>query len=83
MIFKTIVPKLGEVMYYLGKPVTNDEGIRIGSITDVKEDGDCLEITMNVEIELIKGESKDENIKCWLRNYKQGKNKWNGYIKGY
>ena len=49
MIIKTIVPKLGDAMYYLGKPVTNGIGTRIGSITEVKEDGDQLELIMDVQ----------------------------------
>lgn len=48
MIIKTIVPKLGEAMHYLGKPVTNGVGARIGSITEVVEDGDCLILFMEL-----------------------------------
>lgn len=48
MIIKTLVPKLGEAMHYLGKPVTNGLGARIGSITEVKDVGDCYELMMDV-----------------------------------
>lgn len=49
MILKTIVPKLGDKMYYLGKPVTNGVGARIGSITDVVTVGDQYELTMDLQ----------------------------------
>ena len=48
MIIKTIVPKLGEAHAYLGKPVTNECGVRIGSISEVKDVGDHYELIMNV-----------------------------------
>ena len=49
MIIKTIVPNIGEPMYYIGKPVTNGVGTSIGSISEVKVDGDHLELTMDVQ----------------------------------
>lgn len=52
MIIKTIVPKLGDSMHYLGKPVTNELGVRIGSISEVKDEGDHYELTMDVEKEM-------------------------------
>lgn len=48
MIIKTIVPKLGDSMQYLGKPVKDNNGIRIGSITDVDDEIDCYELTMDI-----------------------------------
>lgn len=48
MIIKTIVPKIGEAMYYLGKPVTNGVDGRIGSIIDIIEDGDHFILIMDV-----------------------------------
>ena len=48
MIIQTIVPNLGDSMHYLGKPVKNGVGARIGSITEVKEDGDSLILIMDV-----------------------------------
>ena len=49
MIIKTIVPKLGETFQYLGKPVTNEQGVRIGSIIDVKDAGDHYDLYMHFE----------------------------------
>ena len=48
MEMKTIVPKLVDTHNYLGKPVTKN-GIRIGSITDVKEVGDHYELYMHID----------------------------------
>jgi hypothetical protein len=48
MIIKTIVPKLGDSMQYVGKPVKDDKGIRIGSITEVNDVGDCYELIMDI-----------------------------------
>lgn len=48
MIIKMIVPKLGEAMYYIGKPVMNGCGARIGGIIDVEEVDDHYELTMDV-----------------------------------
>ena len=48
MEMKTIVPKLGDTHNYLGKPVTKN-GIRIGSITDVKDVGDHYELYMHID----------------------------------
>lgn len=52
MVIKTIVPKLCDGMYYLGKPVNDSNGVRIGSITDVKENGDQYELTMTMEFNI-------------------------------
>lgn len=49
MTIKTIVPKLGESFQYLGKPVTNDQGVRIGSISDVKDAGDHYDLYMRID----------------------------------
>ena len=49
MEMRTIVPKLGETFQYLGKPVTNEQGIRIGSISDVVDAGDHYELYMHFE----------------------------------
>ena len=49
MIIKMIVPKLGEAMYYIGKPVMNGCGARIGGIIDVKEVDDHYELTMSLK----------------------------------
>ncbi len=49
MEIKTIVPKLGETFQYLGKPVTNEFGIRIGSISDVVDAGDHYDLIMTIE----------------------------------
>lgn len=49
MIIKTIVPKLGESMYYIGKPVSNGVGTRIGSISEVIDQGDHYELIMDVQ----------------------------------
>ena len=49
MIFKAIVPKLGETMHYMGKPVYDEQGVRIGSISDVVDDGDHFILIMNIE----------------------------------
>ena len=48
MIMKTLVPKIGDSMYYIGKPVTNGVGTRIGSITEVNEIDDHYELVMDV-----------------------------------
>lgn len=48
MIIKTMVPKLGEIHSYLGKPVKDELGNRIGSITDVQEVDDHYELTMTI-----------------------------------
>jgi len=52
MIIKTIVPKIGEPMHYLGKPVNNDAGVRIGGITDVVEVDGHYELTMDIPDEM-------------------------------
>ena len=49
MIFKTVVPKLGDPMHYIGKPVHDENGLRIGSISDVIDDSDHFILIMNVE----------------------------------
>lgn len=49
MIIKTIVPKLGTEMDYLGKPVKNGVDARIGSISEVVDVGDHYELIMVVE----------------------------------
>jgi hypothetical protein len=48
MIIKTIVPKLGDSMYYVGKPVTNGVGARIGSVSEVIDEGDHYELIMDI-----------------------------------
>lgn len=48
MIFKAIVPKFGEPMHYIGKPVKDEDGNRIGGIIDAVPYGDCVEISMEV-----------------------------------
>lgn len=50
MIIRTIVPKEGDQMHYLGKPVKNDKGDRIGSIIEVLEADDNYELVMEVDI---------------------------------
>ena len=49
MILKTMVPKLGDQMHYIGKPVQNEAGVRIGSISDVIDDGYHFILIMNIE----------------------------------
>ena len=49
MIIKTIVPKLGEAIYYIGEPVMNGCGARIGGIIDVEEVDDHYELTMSLK----------------------------------
>jgi hypothetical protein len=48
MIIKTIVPKFGEPMHYIGKPVKDKDGNRIGGIVDAVLNGDCVEISMEI-----------------------------------
>ena len=48
MIMKTLVPKIGDPIYYMGKPVTNGAGARIGSVTEVNEIDDHYELVMDV-----------------------------------
>lgn len=49
MTINTMVPKLGETHAYLGKPVKDEKGNRIGSITDVKELDDNYMLTMTID----------------------------------
>lgn len=49
MIIKTLVPKVGETFQYIGKPVTNELGVRIGSISEVVDAGDHYDIIMEIE----------------------------------
>ena len=51
---KTIVPKLGDPIHYLGKPVTDENGNRIGSIIDIKEVDDTFELFMEMDDEQIR-----------------------------
>jgi HSP20 family molecular chaperone IbpA len=48
MIIKTILPNLGDVSQYLGKPVKDRDGNRIGGIVDVVADGDHIEVSMEI-----------------------------------
>lgn len=49
MTINTIVPKLGDPTHYLGKPVKDESGNRIGSITDVKENDDNFILIMSID----------------------------------
>lgn len=49
MNIKSIVPKLGNEMHYLGKPVKDENGTRIGSITEVKSVDDNYELIMCID----------------------------------
>jgi hypothetical protein len=48
MIVKTIVPGFGDPMYYIGKPVKDKNGVRIGGVVEAVQNGDCVEISMEI-----------------------------------
>ena len=59
MIFKTISPKVKAVSnHYLGMPVRDANGYRIGSIIDVIDQGDHFELIMDIEVEVNWRQSK-------------------------
>ena len=78
MTIKTIVSKLGEPFQYLGKPVTNEQGVRIGSISNVKDAGDHYDLYMHIDDESL-GPKKfnnavmGETFDCGDSNQKGGK----------
>lgn len=48
MELKTIVPKEGDILSYMNKPVKNGMGEVIGVIIKAEDLGDNVELTMNV-----------------------------------
>jgi hypothetical protein len=46
----TIVPKTSDAMYYLGKPVKDLNGERIGSIIEVEDLEDHYKLIMEVNV---------------------------------
>ena len=67
MIIKTIVPKLGDTMYYLGKPVTDGIGKRIGSISEVIDDGDHYTLIMDIPCVYSKPDSDEYSSRMVIR----------------
>lgn len=52
MIIKIIIPKLGDSMHYLGKPVFDEFGVRIGSIVDIKDVDEHYEAYIEVDLDI-------------------------------
>lgn len=48
MILKTVVPKEGDTMPYMGKPVYDNNGNRVGFITDVLDSDGHFDLIMDV-----------------------------------
>jgi hypothetical protein len=52
MIFKTIVPRIGDKEQYIGKPFHNQKHEVIGSVVNCEEQGDGFELTIDAELEI-------------------------------
>lgn len=71
MIIKTIVPKIGDAMHYIGKPVNNGVGARIGSISEVKDEGDHYELIMDVPCVYYKPDNDMYSFEMGYRKIKE------------
>jgi hypothetical protein len=54
MIFKTIVPRIGDKEQYIGKPFHNQKHKVIGSVVNCEEQGDGFELTIDAKVNINK-----------------------------